>query len=58
VGDDSLRAALDAAVLSPAGQAVGVDSDGRVLGVASFDQLRAAVQAAREADDAAAGAAP
>jgi osmoprotectant transport system ATP-binding protein len=58
VGDDSLRAALDAAVLSPAGQAVGVDSDGRVLGVASFDQLRAAVQAAREADDAAAGATP
>jgi osmoprotectant transport system ATP-binding protein len=58
VGDDSLRAALDAAVLSPAGQAVGVDSVGRVLGVASFDQLRAAVQAAREADDAAAGATP
>jgi osmoprotectant transport system ATP-binding protein len=58
VGDDSLRAALDAAVLSPAGQAVGVDPEGRVLGVASFDQLRTAVQAAREADDAAAGAAP
>ena len=58
VGDDSLRAALDAAVLSPAGQAVGVDADGRVLGVATFDQLRAAVQAAREADDAAAGATP
>jgi osmoprotectant transport system ATP-binding protein len=58
VGDDSLRAALDAAVLSPAGQAVGVDSDGRVVGVASFDQLRSAVQTAREADDAAAGAAP
>jgi osmoprotectant transport system ATP-binding protein len=58
VGDDSLRAALDAAVLSPAGQAIGVDDGGRVLGVASFDQLRAAVQAAREADDAAAGATP
>jgi osmoprotectant transport system ATP-binding protein len=58
VGDDSLRAALDAAVLSPAGQAIGVDGDGRVLGVATFDQLRAAVQAAREADDAAAGATP
>ena len=58
VGDDSLRAALDAAVLSPAGQAIGVDADGRVLGVATFDQLRAAVQAAREADDAAAGATP
>jgi osmoprotectant transport system ATP-binding protein len=46
VGTDSLRAALDAAVLSPAGQAVGVDDDGRVLGVATFDQLRAAIQAA------------
>jgi osmoprotectant transport system ATP-binding protein len=58
VGDDSLRAALDAAVLSPAGQAIGVDSGGRVLGVASFDQLRVAVQAARAADDAAAGVTP
>jgi osmoprotectant transport system ATP-binding protein len=46
VGTDSLRAALDAAVLSPAGQAVGVDGAGRVLGVASFDQLRAAIAAA------------
>ena len=47
VGTDSLRAALDAAVLSPAGQAVGVDGDGLVHGVATFDQLRAAVQAAQ-----------
>src|SRR5262249_742394 len=39
-GADSLRAALDAAVLSPAGQAVGVDGDGRVVGVVTFDQLR------------------
>ena len=46
VGSDSLRAALDAAVLSPAGQAVAVDGDGWVLGVATFDQLRAAIQAA------------
>jgi osmoprotectant transport system ATP-binding protein len=46
VGTDSLRAALDAAVLSPAGQAVGVDGDGRVRGVATFDQIRAAIQAA------------
>jgi osmoprotectant transport system ATP-binding protein len=46
VGTDSLRAALDAAVLSPAGQAVAVDGDGLVLGVATFDQLRAAIQAA------------
>jgi osmoprotectant transport system ATP-binding protein len=46
VGTDSLRAALDAAVLSPAGLAVAVDGDGRVAGVATFDQLRAAIQAA------------
>jgi osmoprotectant transport system ATP-binding protein len=52
VGDDSLRAALDAAVLSPAGVAIGVDGDGRVVGVATFDQLRAAVQAAQAAQDA------
>jgi osmoprotectant transport system ATP-binding protein len=45
-GADSLRAALDAAVLSPAGQAVGVDEDGRAVGVATFDQIRAAIQAA------------
>jgi osmoprotectant transport system ATP-binding protein len=46
LGGDSLRAALDAAVLSPAGQAVAVDGDGWVLGVATFDQLRAAIQEA------------
>ncbi|HEY6495810.1 MAG TPA: ATP-binding cassette domain-containing protein [Trebonia sp.] len=50
VGTDSLRAALDAAVLSPAGQAIGVDGDGRVLGVATFDQIRAAIQAADRAE--------
>ena len=50
VGTDSLRAALDAAVLSPAGQAVGVDGDGSVVGVVTFDQLRAAIQAADRAD--------
>ena len=49
-GTDSLRAALDAAVLSPAGQAVAVDGEGRVLGVVTFDQLRAAIQAAGQAD--------
>jgi osmoprotectant transport system ATP-binding protein len=53
-GADSLRAALDAAVLSPAGQAVGVDADGRVAGVLGYDQLRTAVQAA----DAAPGGQP
>jgi osmoprotectant transport system ATP-binding protein len=51
VGTDSLRAALDAAVLSPAGQAIGVDGDGRVLGVATFDQLRAAIQTAESWQD-------
>jgi len=51
VGTDSLRAALDAAVLSPAGQAVAVDGEGRVLGVATFDQLRAAIQAAGQTED-------
>jgi osmoprotectant transport system ATP-binding protein len=56
VGADSLRAALDAAVLSPAGQAIGVDGDGRVVGVATFDQLRAAVHAAQTAADAASAA--
>jgi osmoprotectant transport system ATP-binding protein len=50
VGTDSLRAALDAAVLSPAGQAIGVDGSGSVVGVVTFDQLRAAIQAADEAD--------
>jgi osmoprotectant transport system ATP-binding protein len=49
VETDSLRAALDAAVLSPAGQAIGLDSDGRVVGMLSYDQLRAAIQAAETA---------
>jgi len=57
VGTDSLRAALDAAVLSPAGEAVGVDAAGQVVGVATFDQLRAAIQAADAADTAEAAAA-
>jgi osmoprotectant transport system ATP-binding protein len=43
---DSLRAALDATVLSVTGQAVGVDADGRVVGVTSYDRLRAAIQQA------------
>jgi osmoprotectant transport system ATP-binding protein len=49
VETDSLRAALDAAVLSPAGQAIGVDSDGHVVGMLSYDRLRAAIQAAEAA---------
>ena len=40
VSTDSLRAALDATVLSPAGRAVGVDDQGRVVGVTSYQRLR------------------
>lgn len=40
---DSLRAALDAAVLSPAGRAVGVDHEGRVMGVVSQVDLGGAI---------------
>ncbi|GAA4578594.1 ABC transporter ATP-binding protein [Planotetraspora phitsanulokensis] len=36
---DSLRAALDAALLSPNGTAIAVDGDGRVIGVATRDAL-------------------
>jgi osmoprotectant transport system ATP-binding protein len=42
---DSLRAVLDAAVLSPAGQAVGLDGGGRVAGVLGYEQIRAAIAA-------------
>ncbi|HYZ54017.1 MAG TPA: ATP-binding cassette domain-containing protein [Streptosporangiaceae bacterium] len=49
VGADSLRAALDATVLSRTGRAVGVDDEGQVVGITSYDQLRAAIQAADEA---------
>jgi osmoprotectant transport system ATP-binding protein len=49
VDTDSLRAALDATVLSVTGQAVGVDADGRVVGVTSYDRLRAAIQHAEGA---------
>jgi osmoprotectant transport system ATP-binding protein len=45
---DSLRAALDATVLSPTGRAVGVDSEGRVVGVTSYERLRIAIHAADE----------
>jgi osmoprotectant transport system ATP-binding protein len=52
VGTDSLRVALDAAVLSPAGLAIGVDDGGRVLGLTSFDDLRAAIAQASSHDPA------
>ena len=51
VGQDSLRAALDATVLSRTGLAVGVDAEGHVVGVTSYERLRAAIQAAEEAAD-------
>ena len=44
---DSLRAALDATVLSPAGRAAGVDDLGRVVGVTSYDRLRTAIHTSR-----------
>ena len=49
-GTDSLRAALDASVLSPSGRAIGVDAEGRVVGVATQDELGTAIRAAQEAD--------
>ncbi|MGA5699520.1 ABC transporter ATP-binding protein [Peterkaempfera bronchialis] len=45
-GRDSLRTALDCAVLSPIGLAVGVDAEGRVVGVASQEAVAAAIRAA------------
>jgi osmoprotectant transport system ATP-binding protein len=42
---DSLRAALDAAVLSPAGMAVAVDDAGALMGVASDEDVSAAIRA-------------
>jgi len=46
VASDSLRAALDATVLSATSRAVGVADDGRVVGVTSYDRLRTAIHAA------------
>ncbi|MFB7493549.1 ABC transporter ATP-binding protein [Streptomyces sp. NPDC056161] len=45
-GTDSLRAALDGAVLSPTGWATGVDADGRVVGVVSQQVVSEAIRAA------------
>ncbi|WP_406375168.1 ABC transporter ATP-binding protein [Streptomyces sp. NBC_00647] len=47
VGRDSLRVALDRAVLSPTGQAVAVDGGGQVLGVAGQETVAAAIRLAR-----------
>jgi len=54
VRTDSLRAALDATVLSPTGQAVGVDDDGQVVGVTSYELLRDAIHTVEDAEPAAA----
>ena len=48
---DSLRAALDATILSRTERAVAVDADGRVLGTASYERLRDAIRAAEETAD-------
>ncbi|MFD4558738.1 ABC transporter ATP-binding protein [Streptomyces sp. NPDC058469] len=46
---DSLRAALDGAVLSPTGWAVGVDGTGRVVGVVSQGAVGEAIRSAHAA---------
>ncbi|MFI8947088.1 ABC transporter ATP-binding protein [Streptomyces sp. NPDC053750] len=48
-GTDSLRAALDCAVLSPTGWAVAVDAEGRVTGVASQQTIGDAIRTAHGA---------
>jgi osmoprotectant transport system ATP-binding protein len=48
-GADSLRAALDCAVLSPAGSAVAVDDAGRVTGVVSQAAIGEAIRSAHAA---------
>ncbi len=45
-GADSVRAALDAVVLSPAGLAVAVDGEGVVLGVAGYEEVNKAITGA------------
>lgn len=51
VAEDSLRSALDASVLSPAGRAVGVDGDGQVVGVVSQAELGSAIWSVGGPDD-------
>jgi osmoprotectant transport system ATP-binding protein len=53
---DSLRVALDSAVLSPAGRAVAVDADGHLLGTANQNDLATAIHAGENAGDNAAEA--
>ncbi|MFE2586038.1 ABC transporter ATP-binding protein [Streptomyces sp. NPDC059378] len=49
-GKDSLRDALDGAVLSPTGWAVGVDGTGRVVGVVSQQAVGEAIRSAHALD--------
>jgi osmoprotectant transport system ATP-binding protein len=48
---DSLRAALDATILSRTERAVAVDENGQVLGTTSYEQLRTAIRSAEDAAD-------
>jgi osmoprotectant transport system ATP-binding protein len=58
VDTDSLRAALDSAVLSPTGYAVGVDAEERVIGVVALSDVTAALRADGRATETSAEAAP
>jgi len=48
---DSLRAALDATILSRTERAVAVDDHGQVIGTTSYERLRDAIRAAEDAAD-------
>jgi osmoprotectant transport system ATP-binding protein len=50
-GADSLRVALDCAVLSPTGWAVAVDGGGRVVGVVSQEEIAQAIRAGHRRRD-------
>ena len=53
--EDSLRAALDAALSAPSGRGVVVDGDGRLLGTISAGEVVARIEAERAARRAADG---
>ncbi|WLW51463.1 ABC transporter ATP-binding protein [Streptomyces sp. YU58] len=57
-GTDSLRAALDCAVLSPTGWAVAVDTEGRAAGVVSQQAIGEAIRGAHAEGRANGGTAP
>ncbi|WP_327286918.1 ABC transporter ATP-binding protein [Streptomyces sp. NBC_01198] len=57
-GSESLRDALDCAVLSPTGWAVAVDGDGKVAGVVSQETIGAAIRSAHAGSQEAGGADP